>query len=85
MAYPRSWIQRIRDFLEQGTLDIFQNIIFVPYIEYGRIVLSWIHATLAASFVVCGLWTSQVRSHHQNFREAGMLKDISGLELLALS
>ncbi|GKC64039.1 hypothetical protein Tco_1096637 [Tanacetum coccineum] len=37
------------------------------------------------SSIVQGLKFDKVRSHHQNSEEAGMLKDISGSELLAPS
>ncbi|GKA08833.1 hypothetical protein Tco_0688164 [Tanacetum coccineum] len=41
-------------FLEVGTtLDIFQNIIFIPYLEYGILRLSG-YGVL--SFILCGLW-----------------------------
>ncbi|GJX86839.1 hypothetical protein Tco_1256960, partial [Tanacetum coccineum] len=41
-------------FLGVGTtLDIFQNIIFVPYIEYGVLSISG-YGVL--SFILCGLW-----------------------------
>ncbi|GKA26763.1 hypothetical protein Tco_0712872 [Tanacetum coccineum] len=40
-AYPRSCIRRIGGFLGVGTtLDIFQNIIFIPYFQYGVLVFS---------------------------------------------
>ncbi|GKB29397.1 hypothetical protein Tco_0868798 [Tanacetum coccineum] len=41
-------------FLGVGTtLDIFQNIIFIPYLEYGVLSLSG-YGVL--SFILCGLW-----------------------------
>ncbi|GJQ99099.1 hypothetical protein Tco_0522084 [Tanacetum coccineum] len=40
-AHPRIWKWRIGDFLVVGTtLDIFQNIIFIPYFQYGVLVFS---------------------------------------------
>ncbi|GJU89447.1 ALP1-like protein isoform X1 [Tanacetum coccineum] len=41
-------------FLGVGTtLDIFQNIIFIPYLEYGVLSLSGYGVV---SFILCGLW-----------------------------
>ncbi|GKF67788.1 hypothetical protein Tco_0197467, partial [Tanacetum coccineum] len=41
-------------FLRVGTtLDIFQNIIFIPYLEYDVLSLSG-YGVL--SFILCGLW-----------------------------
>ncbi|GJX99342.1 putative reverse transcriptase domain-containing protein [Tanacetum coccineum] len=46
-------------FLRVGTmLDIFQNIIFIPYLEYG--VLS-LFGYDVLSFILCGLWCVQAR------------------------
>ncbi|GKC96853.1 hypothetical protein Tco_1162295 [Tanacetum coccineum] len=57
MTYPRSWIRRIG--VGVGTtLDIFQNIIFIPYLEYG--VLSLSGGVL--SFIICGLCQGSGRS-----------------------
>ncbi|GJR50096.1 probable protein phosphatase 2C 60 [Tanacetum coccineum] len=44
-------------FLGVGTtLDIFQNIIFIPYLEYGVLSLSG-YGVL--SFILCGLWKNE--------------------------
>ncbi|GJV12825.1 hypothetical protein Tco_1354366 [Tanacetum coccineum] len=48
------------------TLDIFQNIKFVPYIKYGVLSISG-YGVL--SFILCGLWVSSVRYGYSKNRK----------------